>query len=139
MSESLIQLVNYMNGDNFVIIPSKHKFSGIFDMKSEEYFEERDGRTRFKVKHELYYEEKSGKRLIIYSKSFSCQINEQESYLINNSRKDFEKYSFYEIMNWMIFGLDCIGKLKDSFDNNIDMLSFKTIKESGLNKIKNGK
>ena len=82
------------------------------------------------VKIRFYYKERD-KQNDIYYKSFMIKMDTWTQV----SEDEFFRHAYFDIMNHLLFSIDCVGKLKGADDRNIDVLSIQTILKEGLKQI----
>ena len=123
-----LNTLNVSIGNRFLKEFSKKEVGG-FELNVEEFIVEDIIETKC-VKIRFYYKEKD-KHLPIYYKSFMIKMDTWTQV----SEDEFFRHSYFEIMNHLLFSIDCVGKLKGIDDRRIDVLSIQTILKEGLKQI----
>jgi hypothetical protein len=127
-----LNTLNVSMGNRFPSEFSEKEVGG-FELNVEEFIVEDILETKC-VKIRFYYIERN-KRHPIYYKSFMLKMCTWTQV----SEDEFFRHAYFEIMNHLLFSIDCVGKLKGADDRNIDVLSIQTILKEGLKQIDNGK
>lgn len=115
--------------DNMFPREAALKQVGGFELNIEEFAVEDMIETKC-VKIRLYYKERD-KQHDIYYKSFMIKIDVWTQV----SEDQFFQHAYFDILNHLLFSIDCVGKLKGVDDRRIDVLTIQTILKEGLNQI----
>ena len=132
---TFIDSLNTLNVSSGIRFPKEAsgKQVGGFELDIQEFVVADMDKTKC-VKIGLWYKERD-KKHIAYFKSFMIKMDTWTQV----SEDEFFRHAYFEIMNHLLFSIDCVGKLKGYDDRNVDVLSIQTILKEGLKQIDNGK
>lgn len=128
---TFIDSLNTLNVSSGIRFPKEAsgKQVGGFELNIQEFVVADMDKTKC-VKIRLYYKEKY-KQNDIYYKSFMIKMDTWTQV----SEDEFFRHAYFDIMNHLLFSIDCVGKLKGADDRSIDVLSIQTILKEGLKQI----
>jgi hypothetical protein len=133
--KTFIDSLNTLNVSSGIMFPKEAstKQVGGFELDIQEFVVADMNETKC-VKISLWYKEKY-KKHIAYFKSFMIKIDTWTQV----SEDEFYRHAYFDIMNHLLFSIDCVGKLKGYDNRRVDVLSIQTILKEGLNQIEYGK